>query len=394
MGTYLSKKVPLCLYRNGCGIVTTCLGTCCFGCSVCLLNKSCTNGIQEMIALSGPPAEDKMEMQLLFRHNKPGGIIDKRYHYNQVKARSRRDNLQTYACYVIPNQDEEEVESHPPFEMHFTFTKDAQFTAFVAHGKDDISYPTKEELDFFRLLKCNVVLFEYPGYGHDNTCSPTEEGAIRHAKVAYDVLLDVMKDKKEFTVEKIIFCGISIGTSIITGLAAKLSPNENPCILMFAPPTTIRQAIRDFPLFRPKTKSICASCCNGMVSSVVGCILNCYSFSDGQFNNVARVERLQNRILVIHGKKDRLIPCRHGEQVAQAARNAALYINENMGHGENVFGPDNMHIVSEFINRSGPVFKLNGLMDIRYNSIVEMGSQMERNVIQIHNDREPIPIPS
>ena len=60
-------------------------------------------------------------------------------------------------------------------------------------------------------------------------------------------------------------------------------------------------------------------------------------------------------ILVLHGRRDRIAPLRHAEQIVDAAADAALHVVDDAEHLDipHVAPPQHEAIVREFLNRVG-----------------------------------------
>lgn len=124
----------------------------------------------------------------------------------------------------------------------------------------------------------NVLCYDYPWYG-ESEGYPTEENIYKSSEIFYDYLIDEKKEEKE----DIIIYGYSIWAAVATDLAYK--KNINKLILMS--PFTSRYWMWEYML---------------------GFNLQKILFLENSFISEEKIKNIKAETLVIHWKKDKLIP--------------------------------------------------------------------------------------
>jgi predicted esterase len=136
---------------------------------------------------------------------------------------------------------------------------------------------------------CNVIrahglIIEYPTYGvYNNNTSLSEENINKDAESVYDFLINEMGFEKD----EIILLGRSMGSGPATSLASK---KEIKYLLLFSPYTSIKNVSKDHV---------------GFMSM----------FVKERFKNIDLISKNTNPCLIIHGKKDNIIPYEHSIQL-------------------------------------------------------------------------------
>ena len=184
-----------------------------------------------------------------------------------------------------------------------------------------------------RNLRCDVLSFEYPGYGLSNDFGNTNE------KRAYIYIRQVYKyarDQLKFKPQNIIIYGFSLGTGIAFDLACdKRYPNGG--VILQSPFLSI---IRIFYNFK-KT----------------------YYFD--LFNSCDKAKYCESTIYIIHGNKDTIVPYVHGRILAKLIPRKHLYgfytVN-NANHNDLIkFAKENLYFnigafIYEMLNKYKFVF--------------------------------------
>ena len=140
-------------------------------------------------------------------------------------------------------------------------------------------YPLKD------VWKCHVLVVEYPTYGLYEDAPPLgEESIFEDAEIVYRFLLERAGLKEE----QIIVFGRSIGS----GPACHLASKFNPLMLMLLSPfKSLRDAIGSITI--------------GFLS---------YLFKE-RFKNIDCIDKVRSPVLIIHGKKDTLVPLEHSQEL-------------------------------------------------------------------------------
>jgi len=145
---------------------------------------------------------------------------------------------------------------------------------------------------------------EYPGYGvcpGPTTCESIMDNA--HAAIQFAT------QGLKFSLDRIKLFGRSIGTGPTLQLAAKLKVSG---VILVAPFLSIRALFRE------------------MVGPLA-------LLMDEWFCNEENIKELKSATMIIHGKKDRLIPWGHSEQLFKMCPTRKLFINpQHMEHNTNL----------------------------------------------------------
>jgi fermentation-respiration switch protein FrsA (DUF1100 family) len=168
-----------------------------------------------------------------------------------------------------------------------------------AHGNGELIDFWPEELRPLTELGMGVLLVEYPGYGR-SAGSPSQKRITEVFVLAYDRLLEMA----EVDSSRIVFFGRSLGGGVACALAA-----ERPAaaLILLSTFTSVRACAIKFlaPGFLVKDP----------------------------FDNLAVLRSYAGPVLVIHGKKDTLIPYSHGMKLSQVAKHATL-VTYDCGHND------------------------------------------------------------
>lgn len=134
------------------------------------------------------------------------------------------------------------------------------------------------------------LLAEYRGYA-GNPGKPSEQGLYEDAR-AYMVWLT---DKQKIAQDRIVLYGESLGTGIATQMALEYA---NTRALVLEAPYTTMQAIAQKHMFW----------------------LPAYWLVLDRYNNIDKIAQVRAPLLVLHGKKDNVVPFSHGAAVFQNAK--------------------------------------------------------------------------
>ena len=140
-------------------------------------------------------------------------------------------------------------------------------------------YPLKD------VWKCHVLVVEYPTYGlYENAPPLGEESIFEDAETVYRFLLERAGIKEE----QIIVFGRSIGSGPACHLASKFHPL---LVMLLSPFKSLREAI----------------------GSISFSFLS-YLFKE-RFKNIDLMDKITSPVLIIHGKKDSLVPLEHSQEL-------------------------------------------------------------------------------
>mmetsp|Transcript_716 Transcript_716/g.1113 ORF Transcript_716/g.1113 Transcript_716/m.1113 type:complete len:639 (-) Transcript_716:28-1944(-) len=167
-------------------------------------------------------------------------------------------------------------------------------------------------------FQVHVLALEYPGYG---ICpgETTREGIIANAHAALQFATQALK----LPLERIKLFGRSIGTGATLALAAKFKVAG---VILVTPFMSMRKLFRD------------------KVGPFGGMLL-----WEEWFANEDAIKEVRSPVMIIHGRKDVLIPCYHGEALYNMCPTRKLFINpQHMEHNTNLTSDISYLIVPMF----------------------------------------------
>ena len=172
----------------------------------------------------------------------------------------------------------------------------AYYTILFSHGNaEDIgsALPTLEKL---KTMGFSVFAYDYQGYG-TSSGKPSEENAYNDAEAAYNYLIE----KQNVPADRIITYGCSLGGAVAVDLAQKRPLGG---LIIEGSFITAYRVVTKIPLF-PFDK----------------------------FKSISKIKQVRCPVLIIHGKRDEVIPFSHGEQLfLKANEPKASFWVEEAGH--------------------------------------------------------------
>jgi hypothetical protein len=173
---------------------------------------------------------------------------------------------------------------------------DAEFTFVCFHGNAANIANRAEFYAFLRGLPANVLAVEYRGYGRSEG-SPSEAGIYLDGEAAYDYLTQA----RGVAPEKVIAFGVSLGTAVAAHLATKRSVAG---LVLEAPFPSARAVARRAMPFLPG----------------LGAVLRT------QFATSEKLARARAPLLVVHCRRDPVIPFSLGEEVFARAPEPKFFL--------------------------------------------------------------------
>ena len=191
-----------------------------------------------------------------------------------------------------------------------------------SHGNaEDLGYLHEKMSGFAARHSCIVVAYEYDGYGctKQEGLQCSEDGCYSCARACYDYVTGTMG----IATQRIVLCGHSLGSGPTVHLAREVSPaGYGACILLS-------------PLL--SCLAVPARCC-ALLSCVIG----------DMFDNAAKIHRVTQPLLIIHGSDDAVISSRHSTALHALAPHSSLHIIQGAGHN-NLFSAEHGLEVHAFI---------------------------------------------
>jgi len=173
-----------------------------------------------------------------------------------------------------------------------------------AHGNAELIDHQWAVVRGYRRLGVSVMLCEYRGYGRSGG-TPTQRHLVADFRRCYELLTQM----EEVDSNRIILHGRSIGTGVVSAVAAECRP---AAVVLRSPFLSVRRLAATWliPPFLVRDP----------------------------FDNVAALRAYGGPVLILHGDRDRVIPVAHGRKLATLIH-GAQYI-EYRGYGHNDFPED------------------------------------------------------
>ena len=169
------------------------------------------------------------------------------------------------------------------------------------HGNAGNISDRLDSIRIFNRLGLSLFIFDYRGYGKSSG-SPSEQGTYRDAEAAWNYLIQIrQKDPHE-----IVVFGRSLGGPI----AASLSQVHKPqALILESTFISLQEAARDrLPGFFVKL------------------------FAPDQYRTLRYLTRVHCPVLILHSRKDEIIPFRHGEALYAAASEPKEFVEIHGSH--------------------------------------------------------------
>ena len=150
-------------------------------------------------------------------------------------------------------------------------------------------------------MNINFLLLSWRGF-NGNAGKPTEKGLYQDARSAVDWLIN-----QGISEESIIIYGESLGT----GVATEISQNDNFAgIILESPFTSIADAAKIYYPYLPIDLLI-----------------------KDRYDSLKKIKNINTPILIMHGKKDDVVPFKMGEELFDKANQPKFsYFSENDDH--------------------------------------------------------------
>lgn len=193
---------------------------------------------------------------------------------------------------------------------------EAKYTLLYSHGNAEDLGTIQPLLYYFVQHGFSVFAYDYEGYGLSSG-KPSEQGAYRSIEAAFQH----MKTKLNIPAENIIVYGSSVGS----GPSVELASNHDVGALILQAPFA--------SAYRVKTK---------------------YPIIPfDKFVNIKKMSKINAPLLIIHGKRDSMIPFWHSEKLIQAANSPKTLAPITQADHNNVIqsaGPFYWETIEQFIS--------------------------------------------
>jgi|Transcript_1221 fermentation-respiration switch protein FrsA (DUF1100 family) len=163
--------------------------------------------------------------------------------------------------------------------------KDAHFTLLFSHANaEDLGYINRHFREVSKQLKVNVFAYEYSGYGMSSG-QATEKNVYADIEAAFKYLRDIIG----VPWTQIILYGRSVGCGPSCHLASRAAVRgvvlQTPCMSIYRIPFHFR-----------------------------------FSLPGDLFSNIDKIDKMHAPVYIIHGTRDEIVPCWHGQTLYEAFR--------------------------------------------------------------------------
>ena len=177
---------------------------------------------------------------------------------------------------------------------------------FFLHGNSGNLRDCLVDLDAFRQVNFDVVMFDYRGYGKSAGCIESEE------QLRSDVRTVWAQFAPQYEGKRVVISGQSLGTALAAGLAAELcAAGRGPDLTMLVSPYSSMRALAD-ELYPWVPRQVLRY----------------------PLHTAEHAARLSGPLMLIHGDKDELIGIHHSHALRTAAPTAQLLCVEGAGHSD------------------------------------------------------------
>ncbi len=218
---------------------------------------------------------------------------------------------------------DEHMTTEDGVELHGWFVPSSEKRPVVlfCHGNAGNISGRLEMIRLLHEIDLNVFIFDYRGYGK-SAGAPSEEGTYLDADAAWEHLVK----KRGFSPDRILVFGRSLGSAVVSHLAARERPGA--VVLMSAFTSIPQEGQEVYPWLPVKLLS---------------------RFSYPTLDNV---KKISSPIMVIHGRNDEIISFAHGEKIFAAANEPRRFLEIGGGHNDALHhsGNDIEKALREFVN--------------------------------------------
>ncbi|HEY8050360.1 MAG TPA: alpha/beta fold hydrolase [Ramlibacter sp.] len=177
---------------------------------------------------------------------------------------------------------------------------------FFLHGNSGNLRDCLVDLDSFRDVNFDVVMFDYRGYGKSSGAIASEAQLRDDVRKVWDAFAAQYEGKR------VVIAGQSLGTALAAGLGAELcQQGRAPDLTLLVSPYSSMRALAD-----------------ELYPWVPGKVLRY------PLHTMEHASRLKGPLMLIHGDKDELIGIHHSHALRSAVPAAQLHCLEGAGHGD------------------------------------------------------------
>lgn len=183
---------------------------------------------------------------------------------------------------------------------------DPRGVVFFLHGNSGNLTDCLVDLDAFREVNFDVVMFDYRGFGKSTGFIDSEDQLRADVRYVWEYFAERYEGKR------IVISGQSLGTALAAGLSAELSAaGRTPHLTLLVSPYSSMRALAD-----------------EIYPWVPSQVLR-YPLHTAQ-----HAARLTGPLMLVHGDKDELIGIHHSEALCTSVPHAQLLRVEGAGHND------------------------------------------------------------
>lgn len=177
---------------------------------------------------------------------------------------------------------------------------------FFLHGNSGNLRDCLVDLDAFRQVNFDVVMFDYRGYGKSSGRIASEEQLRADVRTVWAAFAQLYEGKR------VVIAGQSLGTALAAGLAAELcAAGQGPDLTLLVSPYSSARALAS-ELYPWVPRQVLRY----------------------PLHTAEHAARLNGPLMLIHGDKDELIGIHHSHALRTAAPAAQLLCVEGAGHSD------------------------------------------------------------
>jgi pimeloyl-ACP methyl ester carboxylesterase len=183
---------------------------------------------------------------------------------------------------------------------------DPRGVVFFLHGNSGNLLDCLVDLDAFREVNFDVVMFDYRGYGKSTGCIESEEQLRADVRYVWEYFA------KQYEGKRVVIAGQSLGTALAAGLGAELTAaGRAPALTLLVSPYSSMRALAD-ELYPWVPRQVLRY----------------------PLHTAEHAARLSGPLMLVHGDKDELIGIHHSESLCITVPQAQLLRVEGAGHGD------------------------------------------------------------
>jgi pimeloyl-ACP methyl ester carboxylesterase len=177
---------------------------------------------------------------------------------------------------------------------------------FFLHGNSGNLLDCLVDLDAFREVNFDVVMFDYRGFGKSTGCIESEDQLRADVRYVWEYFA------KEYEGKRVVIAGQSLGTALAAGLGAELTAADRaPALTLLVSPYSSMRALAD-ELYPWVPRQVLRY----------------------PLHTAEHAARLSGPLMLVHGDKDELIGIHHSESLCITVPQAQLLRVAGAGHSD------------------------------------------------------------